>query len=187
MQRRRFLLAAALFAGCASEADRGVPPEPPKAISADFGRLSLILDEIRESRDVVLFEGLPSEFWEPQLLEQELKRKKTIRLHGYPFYEEPVALQGSEAERFTALLSDKSSFKRHRGPNRCGGYQPDFCVEWKNRDVPTRALICMECGEVKVFGPRSEVHCDLDLKAEQRLEEWLRPYRKNRPAAEAKG
>ena len=85
------------------------------------------------------------------------------------------------------MLSAKGSFKRYRGQKACGGYHPDYCVEWKTGDATTRALICMECGEVKFFGPRSELHCDLIPEATEKLAQRLAPYRKNRPAAESRG
>ena len=135
----------------------------------------------------MLYEGLPSEFWEPQLREQELNRKKTIRLHGYHSMTTGSHSRRADAEQFTALFSAKGSFKRYRGQKACGGYHPDYCVEWKPGEATTRALICMECGEVKFFGPRSELHCDLIPEAGEKLAQWLAPYRKNRPAAESPG
>ena len=93
-----------MFAGCTQAPNVDVEYEPPKQISTDFGRLPAVLEGIRKSGEVVLHEGLPSEFWEPQLREQEMSRKKTIRLHGYPFYDERLALGGrtpSDSPRFS--------------------------------------------------------------------------------------
>ena len=36
----------------------------------------------------------------------KLNQKKTIRLHGYPFYDERVAPQGSDLEQFTSAFSE---------------------------------------------------------------------------------
>ena len=44
----------------------------------------------------------------------------------------------------------------------------------------TQALICLECREVKMFGPKGELHCDLSIEAGQRLAQLLSPYQKNR-------
>jgi hypothetical protein len=187
MNRRWLMLTAALFVGCNQAQEVEIQYEQPKQIGTDFGRLPSILDGIRKSEEVVLYEGLPSEFWEPQLLEREVNRKKTIRLHGYPFYDERLALKGADAEQFTALFSAERSFKRYRGPKVCGGYHPDYCVEWKTGDAATRALVCLECGEVKIFGLRSELHCDLSPESGKRLSQWLSTYQKNRPAAESRG
>jgi len=187
MDRRWLMLAAAVFSGCTQATNVEIDHDQPRPISTDFGRLPTVLEGIRKSGEVVLHEGLPSEFWEPELLQREANRKRTTRLHGYPFYDERLALRGADAERFTALFSAKGSFKRYRGPKVCGGYHPDYCAEWKAGDAATRALICLECREVKIFGPRSELQCDLSPEAGRRLEQWLGPYRKNRPAAESRG
>ena len=86
----------------------------------------------------------------------------------------------------TALLSSKSSFARYRGNKKeCSGYQPDYGIEWKTGEAATQALICLECGEAKLFGTRSELHCDLSQEAAQKLKQLLGPYQKNRPAATA--
>src|SRR4051794_17810730 len=148
MDRRWLMLAATLLSGCARAPDVEVERGQPRPISTDFGRLPTVLDGIRKSAEVVLHEGLPSEFWEPQLRERELSRKKTIQLHGYPFYDHRLELRGADAERLTALFSARGSFRRYRDRKGCGGYHPDYCLEWKTGDGATRALICLECGEV---------------------------------------
>jgi hypothetical protein len=129
----------------------------------------------------MLHEGLPSEFWEPELRERELTQKKTIKLHGYPFYDEPIALNGTDAEHLTALFSAKKSFKRYVENKRCSGYHPEYCIDWKAGEAVTQALICLECGEIKLFGPKYELHCDLSNEAEKVVTELLSPYQNNRP------
>ena len=90
-----------------------------------------------------------------------------------------------DAEPFTALFSSKKSFKRYDEKKRCGGYSPDYAVEWKTGEEATRALICLECGEVKLFGPKSELYCDLSMEAQKSLTHMLRPYQKNRPSTKS--
>jgi hypothetical protein len=187
MDRRWLMLTAVLFAGCTRAPDVQVPLEPPKPVSKDFAKLKSILDGLPRAGEVALYEGLPSEFWEPQLRESEANRKKTIGLHGYLFYDERLAPGGSDLEQLTALFTDARSFVRYRSTKVCGGYHPDYCVEWKNGDVTTRALICLECGEVQFFGRRNELYCDLSPEANRRLARWLSPYQKNRPAAASRG
>ena len=126
--------------------------EPPKQVSTDFGRLKSALEGLRKPGEVALYAGLPSEFWEPQLRELEVSRKRTVRLHGYLFYDERLELKGEDAERLTALLSTERSFQRHRGAKTCGGYEPDYCIEWKSGDATTRILICLECGRPRSSG-----------------------------------
>jgi hypothetical protein len=185
MGRRWLLLTAALFAGCTQAPNVAVQHEQPKQVSTEFNKLKSILGGIAGPREIVLYEGLPSDFWEPQLRDREVTQKRTIGLHGYRFYDEPLSLRASDPERFTALLSNERSFRRYRSSKRCGGYHPDYCIEWKKGDAATRALICLECAEVKFFGPQAELYCDLNPEASQALAQWLGSYRKNRPVAES--
>ena len=118
MGYRRVIVLIGLIAGCAKKANVGVEPEVPAQISTDFGRLPLLLERIGKSAEVALYEGLPSEFWEPRLREEEMNRKKTIRLNGYTFYDDRLALSGLDAKEFTTLFASKGAYKRYRAGNR---------------------------------------------------------------------
>src|SRR4051812_11245381 len=81
------VMSAVMLGGCGQRSV--VKDEPlPSAINVKFDRLPILLADIRKADDVSLVEGLPDAFWEPELRGQELSRKKTIRMRGYPFYEE---------------------------------------------------------------------------------------------------
>ena len=181
----QLILAASLFGGCSQASRVEVEYEPPQKTDTNFANLPLVVAGISKSQDVMLREGLPSEFWEPELRERELTQKETIKLHGYPFYDEPLALKGTDAERLTALFSAQKSFKRYNGNKKCSGYHPDYCVEWKAGEAATQALICLECAEIKLFGSKCELHCDLSNEAAKVLTELLSPYQKNRPITKA--
>lgn len=187
INRRWLMLSVALVAGCSRAPEVQVAYEPPKPVSKDFAQLRPILDSVPKAGEVALYEGLPSEFWEPQLRETEAARKKTVGLHGYLFYDERLAPEESVRKQLTALLTDARSFQRHRDVKSCGGYHPDYCVEWKNGDAITRALVCLECAEVQLFARRGELYCDLSPEASQRLSRCLGAYRKNRPADASPG
>jgi hypothetical protein len=187
MGRYAALLVALLAAGCGPAPKPPSAPEQPEPTTTDFARLPRILEGIRGARAVALYEGLPSEFWEPQLREQELSRKKTVRLHGFTFYDDRRALSGSDAEQFTALFLARESFRRFRRAKTCGGYHPDYCLEWATGASTTRGLVCLECGEVKFFGPAAALHCDLTPQSAQRIKNLLSPHQKERPVPEPKG
>ncbi len=176
-----FLLAVLLFAGCKQETKVPLIGAPPPPIETNFDQLQTVLAVIPKMGEVLLYEGLPSDFWEPELVEQELKSKKTTKLHGYPLYEELLAIQGSDGEQFTTLLSGRNSYAKLDRSKSCGGFYPDYCLEWKAGDGTTHVLICLECGEVKIHGPKQSLHCDLSREAAQNLKKMLSRYRKNRP------
>ena len=185
MDRRWLLLVATLFAGCSQPAPVTREYEQPLKTDTNFAHLPMVLAGIPKSADISLHEGLPSEFWEPELREQELSRAKTITIHGYRFYEYQVTAQGKDAEPITALFSSKKSFQRYNAKKRCGGYAPEYVIEWKAGEAVTQALISLECGEVKMFGPKGELHCDLSNEAAKVLTELVSRYRKNRPIIKA--
>jgi len=174
------VLAIALGGGCGS---RSVVPDepPPPAIDTHFERLPELLAGI-QAGEVSLYEGLPDSFWEPDLRGHELKRKKTIRLHGYPFYEEKPTLKEADNQQLTATFYAASSFAGYSGLKSAGEYNPDYCISWKSSGGETQALVSLECAEVKLYGPKSELHCDLTPQAAEQLKQLLQPYRKNRPA-----
>ncbi|MHB1558015.1 MAG: hypothetical protein ACYC61_11170, partial [Isosphaeraceae bacterium] len=121
IHRRWLIVTAVVVAGCSRAPEVQVAYEPPKPVSNDFARLRTILDSVPRSGEVALYEGLPSEFWEPQLRETEATRKKTLGLHGYLFYDERLSPEESVRKQLTTLFADARSFQRYRGTKRCGG------------------------------------------------------------------
>lgn len=169
----------ALLGGCAPAAHVDVPYEPPIKTGTDFASLPRILAAIPKSSDVRLYRGLPSEFWEPQLRAQELRRTKTVKLHGYRFYEGSILIPEADAGGLTALLSTRGTFVRFEEKKRCSGFSPDCGVEWKAGADGIRALICLECGEVKMFANHDELYCDLRPEAKRALESTLERWKEN--------
>jgi len=177
---RWWLLAIALVAGCTTGSEV-TDEELPPATDTSFDRLADILTGISSAGEVLFYEGLPSEFWEPELRARELKGKETIRLHGYAVYDEAQQLPAEDAEPLTAIFSARESFAPYRGRKSCGGFQPEFCLEWRAGDASTQALISLECGEVKLYGPRGELYCDLASEVVLKLKPRLIPYQRNSP------
>ena len=170
--------------GCRGATEAVVDEAPPSAVSTDFSRLPDLLTGIQKSAKVVLYAGLPSEFWEPELRAKDLARKETLDVHGHPVYEEPLALSDADAEKLTALFSASESFLSidNNRRKKCGGFTAEYCVEWTTGEKVTQLLICLECGDAMLFGPQSDLHCDLSPDAAQRLTELLTPYRTSSPS-----
>jgi hypothetical protein len=180
MSRRSLLLVALLCLGC-REAAEVVVEETPPAVSTDFARLPELLAGMQKKSKVLVYEGLPSQFWEPQLREQELNRKESLDVHGYPVYEEPITPSASDADQLTTLFSARESFLSFDNLNnkKCGGFTAEYCVEWTTGETVTQLLLCLECAEIMLFGPGSELHCNVSPAAAQQLKQLLGPYRKN--------
>jgi hypothetical protein len=182
---RWWALPIALLSGCTARPDVAIEEEPPPAIETSFDRLADILSGISAGGDVLLYEGLPSEFWEPQLRQNALKEAETVSLHGYSVYDDVRQLPAEDAGPLTALFSARETFAPYRTRKACGGFQPEFCLEWKAGEAATQALISLECGEVKLFGPRGELYCDLTPAAAQTLKPLLLRHQIHAPVEDS--
>jgi hypothetical protein len=136
---------------------------------------------VQGSTAVKLYEGLPHQMFEANLLAQERQTKPIREIHGYPFYEVPLEPSKQDVERLSALFGDSTNFKPFSGEKRCGGFHPDYAVEWQNGQDGYVALICFGCAEAKLFGPGVASRHDLTGRADEALKELLKSHRKNRP------
>ncbi|HEV3142411.1 MAG TPA: hypothetical protein VGZ47_00845 [Gemmataceae bacterium] len=150
-------------------------------MSTNFRNLSKFTSAVQNADSVVLYEGLPHQRNEYGLFEQELKTKKTIQIHKYRFYVETLSLKNDDAKKLLDLYCDPSTFRPWMGEKSCGGYHPDFCIEWHVGQDSYQALICFSCWEIKMYGPRTELYCDVDDDALNRFKTILKAYQKNRP------
>jgi hypothetical protein len=73
--------------------------------------LNVFLTDLREANQLTLFEGLPHQSEEKELLAQELAAKSTVRHLDFPFYEEPVAVSDKERVLLLSILLDRSSYE----------------------------------------------------------------------------
>jgi hypothetical protein len=137
---------------------------------------------IDQAERLVLYEGLPHQMYEHEALEAEKKAKPTVTLHGFPFYRDTLALKPGDGERLKALLGDPASFSPYSGEKRCGGFHPDYAVEWSAKGQVYEALICFGCFEANIYGPKGGTTYDVAHDVQDRFKDLLAPYRKNRPS-----
>jgi hypothetical protein len=140
------------------------------------------MEAVRQAEKVALYEGLPHQMFESHLLEEERRTKAVQELNGYPFYQEPLTLTSGDAQRLSGILSEPATYQPFSGEKKCGGFHPDYAVEWHVGADRYRALLCFGCHEAKLFGPGLESRNDLNRAAYDELQELLKGYRKNRPA-----
>lgn len=173
MKRVLTVFAVALLADTVAAAE-------PKGTDTNFDNLKPLVEGIRKADKVTLYEGLPHPFEEKRLLEKELKEKKTVMLHGFAFYAQVIGPKEADAKKLAELFGTDGSFVKFGGPKKCGGFHPDWAIEWKAGDDVYRALVCFGCHEVKIYGPKHELHADV-RGAYKPLQSLLKGYDKNRP------
>jgi len=171
MTRSLALIATLFFVGCLSAKERApATEEASKEI-----RLA-----ITDSERVNVYEGLPHQMFERELLAQESKRKDTEKMGSYRFYTPSVA--ASNPEVLKRLLSSPDTIQVFRGEKLCGGFHPDYAVEWFDADGTTFfAQICFGCHEIIYSDGKNEFRYDFENKPFEKLKKELAPYAKKRP------
>jgi hypothetical protein len=160
--------------------DRGTP-KAAEEIDTNFDHLKPLLDRIAKVTPTKLYEGLPHPSAEPEVFEQELKSKRSRESHHFRFYEPPLTLAGVDRTSIAQLFSNPTSFQDFGGGSFCGGFHPDYLIEWHNGNEVYQAQLCLGCGEMIFFGPDHAVLCGINEKAFGALARILYPYRTNRP------
>ena len=159
-----------------SETEQGDPP-----FDTDFKRLPPLLSAISKADAVALYEGLPHQTFEKDRLEGEKATNKTVSLFGYPFYAAPLPLKSDDSKKLLAALSDARSYRDFGGEKLCGGFHPDYAVEFEVGKVKYHVLVCFGCGEAKLCGPKRGLRVDLSGDGQQDFAALLKPNRQNRP------
>ena len=131
---------------------------------------------------LVIYEGLPHPTMETQSFQTErLGPKPTFERSGSWFYTDRLVIPAAETAALQQTLGNPRDYQKFSGEKKCGGFHPDYAVEWTEASVTRTALICFTCDEIKVVGPAGDHHYDLDRSAVQRLHDLLYPHRRNRP------
>jgi hypothetical protein len=139
----------------------------------------ILLNTTQET--LILYEGLPHQMWEEKSLEKELKEKKTIKIDGYPFYEETLQVKEHDLREIFNQLKNAKLFQPYGGPKACGGYHPDYCLRVK---TPTKTLdiqICFGCHEMVLLSEGKKYMCDMSEGTDEKLKKTIGIYKKNRP------
>jgi len=147
-----------------------------------------VVEEIGRADQVVVYEGLPHQMHERELRQHELASGNVVRMEGVPFYAAEIAPTSEDAATLARIVSDPASFAPYGGYKSCGGFHPDFLVEWRTgpEGTPTRLHLCFGCLEMKAYGPGGEVHVEIAEAAARELLLTLKKYGDNRPDSRAR-
>ncbi|MFT3991090.1 MAG: hypothetical protein QM680_06735 [Luteolibacter sp.] len=141
---------------------------------------SKIRAAITEATSLTIYEGLPHQAFERNLLAKESKRKDTEKINSFRFYTPAIAAINPEALK--RILSSPETIQVFRGEKLCGGFHPDYAVEWSDKDGSRfSALICFGCHEIIYSDGKNEYRYDFEQESFEKLKEELSPYAKKRP------
>lgn len=175
-----------LIAGFALLYIRFKPDEQGRIIpwgeSIDTSVLPEYRASLKDQKDLVIFEGLPHQRWEGDLLKSEVASKETMKIHGFHFYSTALTPSGDDLESLRLALADENGIVEWRGMKLCGAYHPDYAVQWLDSDGGVyHALICFGCHEIKLYGQGAQLYADLSEETYNALKTTLISYGNQRP------
>lgn len=137
--------------------------------------LSSYVDIAKESESVTVKRGAAREESGP------------VRLYGFDFEEGTLTISTETAEELSKWFADPDSFRNWRGEKKCGGFHPDYAIEWKKGGKSVVVLLCLGCHEIIAHKGRSSVRLDVNPKAYDHVESLLAPDRAKRRKAMSDG
>jgi hypothetical protein len=171
MIRTISLLATVLLAGCLSA-------KQPAPASEEAS--SKIRKAMAEATTVNVHEGLPHQMFERDLLASESKRKDIEKIGSFRFYTPAVA--ATNPEMLKRILSSSDTIQVFGGEKLCGGFHPDYAVQWSSEDGSRFfAQICFGCHEIIYSDGKNEYRYDFENEPYEKLKKELAPYAKKRP------
>lgn len=147
----------------------------------DMAYLETFVAGAESAERLVVYEGLPNKSWGGGLYRAELERTDLIEVKNYHFYAAPLVINADDMVALNALLKRDPLFVEWGGMKLCGGYHPDFALEWRDGDKSYFALICLTCHEVKMYGPDGRLYADIADETYVVIKTILGKYRVNRP------
>lgn len=148
---------------------------------AEFaGGVGSKLGAIVNAEKLVIYEGLPHQKL-TELVDAERKAKKTLVLDGFYFYADPITPTPKDTWILRELAAKFETYRPYGGPKFCGGYHPDWCLEWGEGKSVQRLFLCFGCREAKFDGGDKPVMADLRKKSYEAFTDTLTMYRKNLP------
>lgn len=169
------IVIAALFAAIA-----GLACYDPSGLrrDADFNRM---LQLCKRASKVEVFEGLPHQMFEPELLAQEQQRSDVFQNHDFDFYEPALSLPDDEFDCFISRVVSRRTYRAWQGFKACGGFHPDFLLRFHGADSTIDVQICLGCGEAVLFGGDGYSYVDIDEFARNSWETLREKSRTKRP------
>ncbi len=153
-------------------------PILPSVTSSESIRESLF-----DAADLEIFEGLPHQLLERELLAHELEGNATIEIKGFPFYMPPSDLSAVDGKELMEALSDPSHYSRQRllEFKKCGGFHPDYAIVWNDDLGKNYVLICLGCHEIEFSNELDSYRYDISGDLYSRLSSLLSVHDVRRP------
>ena len=128
-----------------------------------------------------LSEGLPHPAKETPLFSAEAQRKDTQQITGFFFYKPDQKLDPATTENLKKIIADSNNLTEWKEHKTCGGFHPDWSLNWRRGWSKDRALICFSCEEIIYISGDYQLRYNLTPAATKQLKSLLNPFKAKRP------
>ena len=143
-----------------------------------------LLASLRSADTLYVYEGLPHQFEERELLEQEQKRTDTVQFGGYPFYTPRILMDPTGATKLLEQINLPETFYIRRGEPLDCGFHPDYAVSWMDGTSERFVLLCFGCHQARFLAglDKAESYEKRDINNVKHLQEIMKAYQSKRPS-----
>jgi hypothetical protein len=158
-------------------------PEKPVFSETELKTVDALPAILGSPNEIVLWEGMPHQFQEGQLLADELLKNKFTEIRGEKFYRAARSVEKDDVAPLMEMLSSRETHDPSILMKLCGGFHADYALQWKTPHGPVTVLVCFGCHELVMFGRNFSLQSDISQRSYGRLMERLRKYHKSRPSS----
>jgi len=145
----------------------------------DVDATAALRESLNKADRLFVYEGLPHQMFEADLLKTEKERKDILKLGGFPFYTPKIAVSDKVAKTLRDATTDPASYAVFSGEKRCGGFHPDYAVAWVDGDKEYAILFCYGCVEALIIDGKKSYR--YDFKKIANLKKLFEPFKSKRP------
>lgn len=127
-----------------------------------------------------LAEGLPHPAKETELFSAEAQRKDTQQITGFFFYKPELKADPGTTEKLRQIIANSDNLTEWK-EKRCGGFHPDWSINWRRGWSKDHALICFSCDEIIYISGDYQLRYNLTDDAAKQLKALLAPFKTKRP------
>jgi len=142
-------------------------------------------EALKNADTLDVLEGLPHQWWESTLQQEEIRTNETLKIDGEFFYQKLLDVSSEKKALYTEKFLQKKLFLRPTDLpiiKPCGGFHADYGLRWsKDGKFLAAALICFGCGEIHLVGDNVSVATDFSPEGHDYLSDALKPLRQSRP------
>ena len=139
-----------------------------------FASVPAFVKLLGNAKDMQLYLGLPR----PEASNGEdgsLQRKDVVARKGFKFCDVPHSVSGEQLRTLHKTLARADTFAPYAGAKFCGGFHPDFLLEWESDGKDYQAFFCFGCHEIRWLEAEDyEVWCDMTESGAKSLQAALR-------------